>query len=350
MASQHSYTILVTGGTGYVATHLIVQLLSAGHVVRTTIRNADREQEVLETIRPHVADLDMSRLSLFVADLSSDSGWDEATKGCDYVHHVASPLPSANPQNEEELIRPAREGTLRVLKFSRDANVKRVVLTSSFAAIGYGYKTQPAAFTEEHWSNLYGGVTVQAYQKSKTLAERAAWDFIEQQAGRLELSVINPTGIFGPLLGPRIGASVELLRTMMGSGMPACPKLCFGVVDVRDVADLHVRAMTAPDAKGKRFLATSTAATARMLDLANIVRVSHPQFAGKLPARELPNTIVRIGSLFSPKLAAIVPGLGVSKRFDNSRAKELGWAPRSVEQSITDTADSLVRFGLVKAE
>ncbi|KAJ6782435.1 hypothetical protein PWT90_07307 [Aphanocladium album] len=345
MAAAHPQTILVTGGTGYLASHLIIQLLSAGHIVRTTTRKSDGEQKVLRTLRPHIAGHHLDRLSFFVADLASDHGWKDAIRGCDYVHHVASPFPSSEPKNEDELIRPARQGTLQVLEFSRDASVKRVIMTSSFAAIGYGYKTPPAAFTEEHWSILDSDVPVQAYQKSKALAERAAWDFVEKEGGQLELSVINPTGIFGPLLGPEVGTSVGLVKTMMDGKMAACPQLCVGVVDVRDVADLHVRAMEAPAAKGQRYLATCTGTTVHLLDFANIIRESHPDFAGKLPTRELPNIVVRFAALFSSKLATILPGLGASKKFDNSKARGLGWAPRSVEQCIADTAESLVNLG-----
>ncbi|KAJ3484605.1 hypothetical protein NLG97_g7014 [Lecanicillium saksenae] len=345
MALARPQIVLVTGGTGYVASHLILQLLSAGHIIRTTTRKSDGEQKLLRALRPHVSSHHLDRISFFVADLASDDGWQEAIQGCDYVHHVASPFPSSEPKSEDELIRPAREGTLRVLKFSRDANVRRVVMTSSFAAIGYGYKTPPAAFTEEHWSILDSDVPVQAYQKSKALAERVAWDFIEKEGGQLELSVINPTGIFGPLLGPEIGTSVALVKTMMDGRMAACPQLCFGVVDVRDVADLHVRAMVSPEAKGQRYLATCASSTVHLLDFAKIIAKSNADFAGKLPTRELPNIVVRIAALFSSKMAMILPGLGASKNFDNSKAKGLGWAPRSVEQCIADTAESLVNLG-----
>lgn len=346
---NQTYTILVTGGTGYLASHLIVQLLEAGHVVRTTIRKASREHDVRKALRPHLSGDSLERLSFYVADLSHDGGWEDSMKGCDYVHHVASPFPASTPKNDDDLIRPAREGTLRVLRFSRNVDVKRVILTSSFAAIGYGYKTQPPTFTEEHWSILDSEIAVPGYQKSKTLAEKAAWDFLEREGGQLELSVINPTGIFGPLLGPNVGTSVGLIKTMMDGQMAACPKLCVAVVDVRDVADLHVRAMTAPEAKNKRFLATCTATTVHLLDMASFIRKSHPQFAGKLPSRELPNIVVRIGALFSAKLATLLPGLGLAKNLDNSRARELlGWTPRSAEESLVDTAQSLVTQGLVK--
>ncbi len=178
------------------------------------------------------------------------------SRACDYVLHVASPFPAKVPDDENELIIPAREGALRVLRASRDAGVKRVVLTSSFAAIGYGQKPQSKPFDETNWTDPAGeGVT--AYVKSKTLAERAAWDFIAREGGSLELSVVNPVGVFGPVLGPDYATSILLVQRMMDGALPGLPRLCFGVVDVRDVVDLHLRAMTNPAAKGERFLAVA---------------------------------------------------------------------------------------------
>src|SRR5215471_1332777 len=247
--------VLVTGGSGFIGSHCILQLLAAGHEVRATVRSPAREKDVRAMLKAGGAEPGQ-RLSFVVADLHRAEGWPEAVAGCDYVHHVASPLPPSVPKHEDELIVPAREGTLSVLRASRNAGVKRVVVTSSFAAIGYGRKTQTAAFTEADWTPLNQEV-VAPYQKSKTLAELAAWEFIAREGGGLELSVVNPVGVFGPVLGPDYSASILLVQRLMDGAMPGTPKLYFGIVDVRDVADLHLRAMNSPAAKGERFLAVA---------------------------------------------------------------------------------------------
>ena len=248
-------TILVTGGSGFIGSHTILQLLAADHQVRTTVRNLKRESDVCALLKEGGAEPG-NRLSFFVADLEKDAGWKEAVTGCDYVLHVASPFPPNFPKHEDELIVPAREGTLRVLRAVRDAGIKRVVLTSSFAAIGYGQKPHDAPFNETNWTDP-NGEDVRAYVKSKTLAERAAWDFIAKEGNKLELSVVNPVGVFGPVLGPDYATSILLVQRLLDGAMPGCPKLYFGVVDVRDVADLHIRAMTHPAANGERFLAVT---------------------------------------------------------------------------------------------
>ncbi len=248
-------TVLVTGGSGFIGSHCILQLLAAGHQVRTTVRSQKREADVRAMLKEGGADPG-DRLSFIAADLENDAGWSEAVAGCEYVLHVASPFPQNVPKNEDELIVPAREGALRVLRAARDAGVKRVVLTSSFAAIGYGQKPQNTPFDETNWTDP-DGEDVRPYVKSKTLAERAAWDFIASEGGDLELSVVNPVGVFGPVLGPDYSTSILLVQRLMDGAMPGCPRLYFGIVDVRDVADLHIRAMTHPGAKGERFLAVA---------------------------------------------------------------------------------------------
>ena len=240
-------TILVTGGSGFIGSHCILQLLSAGHQVRTTVRSLKREADVRAMLKEGGADPG-NRLSFFAADLENDAGWPQAVAGCEYVLHVASPFPASVPKHEDELIVPAREGALRVLRASRDAGVKRVVLTSSFAAIGYGQKQQTAPFNETNWTDPNSNDAL-PYVKSKTIAERAAWDFIASEGGSLELSVVNPVGVFGPVLGPDYSTSILIVQRMMDGAIPGCPKISFGVVDVRDVADLHIRAMTNPAPK-----------------------------------------------------------------------------------------------------
>ena len=248
-------TILVTGGSGFVGAHCILQLLDKGYRVRTTVRSLARETDVRAMVRQGGADPG-DRLEFAAADLTQDAGWPEAVAGCTYVLHVASPFPPAAPKHEDELIIPAREGALRVLRAARDAGVKRVVLTSSYAAIGYGQPQQSAPFDETNWTNPNGD-DVRAYTKSKTLAERAAWDFIAKEGGALELAVVNPVGVFGPVLGSDYSTSILLVQRLMDGAMPGCPRLWFGLVDVRDVADMHLRCMTDPAAKGERFLAVA---------------------------------------------------------------------------------------------
>jgi len=245
--------VLVTGGTGFVAAHCLIQLLAAVHETRTTVRSLSREGEVRAMLRQGGTGDVGERLTLFSADLNADAGWAEAAAGCDYVLHVASPFPSTAPKDENELIAPARDGALRVLRAARDAGVKRVVLTSSFAAVGYGHDDRTASFTEENWTNLNGS-RVEPYPKSKTIAERAAWDFIAREGGGLELATINPVGIFGPALGADYATSILIVKRLMDGSVPGCPDIWSGIVDVRDVAELHLRAMTEPAAAGQRFL------------------------------------------------------------------------------------------------
>jgi nucleoside-diphosphate-sugar epimerase len=340
-------TVLVTGGSGFIGSYCIIQLLDAGHQVRTTVRNLKREADVLALLKVAGANPG-NRLSFFAADLEKDEGWAEAVAGCDYVLHVASPLPPSVPKHEDELIVPAREGTLRVLRASRDAGVKRVVLTSSFAAIGYGHKVQKAPFDETYWTNLDGNEVVGAYPKSKTLAERAAWDFVAKEGGALELSTVNPVGVFGPVLGPDYSASILLVQRMMDGAMPGAPQLYFGAVDVRDVADLHVRAMISPAAKGQRFLATAGDSLS-MLDFAKILKSRLGLAAKRVPTRELPNWLLRLAALRDPAIKLILPELGKFKNATSEKARRLlGWTPRSAEDSIIATAESLLRLGLLK--
>jgi nucleoside-diphosphate-sugar epimerase len=339
-------TVLITGGSGFIGSHIILQLLAAGHQVRTTIRNLTREGEVRAMLKVGGADPG-NRLSFFAADLENDAGWREAVAGSDYVLHVASPLPPSVPKHEDELIVPAREGTLRVLRASRDAGVKRVVLTSSFAAIGYGHKVRETPFNETDWTDPNGD-DVAPYAKSKTLAERAAWDFLVREGRGLELSVINPVGVFGPVLGADYSASILLVQRMMDGAMPGAPQLYFGAVDVRDVAELHILAMTHPVAKGERFLAVA-GEFLTMLDIAKILKVRLGASAKRVPTRQLPNWMVRLAALRDPAVKLILPELGKKKNATNEKARLLlGWEPRSNEEAIAATAESLVRLGLLK--
>jgi nucleoside-diphosphate-sugar epimerase len=339
-------TVLVTGGSGFIGAHAILGLLAAGHQVRTTVRNLSREADVRTMLTLGGAEPGKA-LSFAAADLERDAGWPDAVAGCEYVLHIASPFPPSIPQDENELIVPAREGALRVLRAARDAGVKRVVLTSSFAAIGYGHPPQATPFTETDWTNTSGD-DVRPYVKSKALAERAAWDFIAKEGHALELSVVNPVGVFGPVLGPDYSTSILIVQRLMDGAVPGCPQIYFGVVDVRDVVDLHLRAMTAPAAKGERFLAVAGDFLS-MRDIAMILKRRMGEAARRVPTRQLPNWLVRLAARRDPAVQQIVPELGKRKNATNEKARRvLGWSPRSNEEAVVATAESLVRLGLLK--
>ncbi len=338
--------VLVTGGSGFIGAHCILALLDAGHSVRATVRSLEREADVramLETGGGESA----AALSFAAVNLMSDAGWPEALAGCEFVLHVASPFPAAAPKHEDELIAPARDGTLRVLRAARDAGVRRVVLTSSFAAIGYGIKSSDRPFSEEDWTDP-DAPNVGAYVKSKTHAERAAWDFIAAEGGGLELSVVNPVAVLGPVLGPDLSTSIQLVKRLMDGALPGAPQLSFGVVDVRDVADLHVRAMTDPAASGERFLAIA-GEPMTIHEVAEVLKARMGDAAARVPTRVLPNAIVRLVALFDPSIRQFVPELGKVKRATNEKARRLlGWAPRSNEDGIVASAESLIRLGLLR--
>jgi len=264
--------VLVTGGTGFLGVHTILALLKQGFTVRTTLRTLSRKNEILDALREGgISTFD--HLSFYQADLLSDDGWDEAAQGCDYVLHVASPFVAEQPKDENELIIPAREGTLRALKPSSKAGVKRVVLTSSFAAIGYSIDPKNHVFTELDWTDE--NAPIQPYIKSKTIAEKAGWEFIKNDTSAMELTVINPVGIFGPTLGGISSASLDsVVKGIVEGTIRENAPFTFGVVDVRDVANIHIKAMLHHDAAGERFLATSAGAMS-FYDVAELVRSAH---------------------------------------------------------------------------
>ena len=328
--------VLVTGGTGFVAAHCIRQLLDAGHTVRTTVRSPGREQEVRAALGPD------DQVEIVVADLISDDGWPAAVAGCEYVLHVASPFPARVPKHEDDLIVPARDGALRVLRAARAAGVRRVVLTSSFAAIGYGHPDQEQAYTEQDWTDL-AGPGVSAYAKSKTLAERAAWDFTA--GGSLELAVVNPVGVFGPVLGPTLSTSMSAIQRMLNGGVPVLPHVSYSLVDARDVADLHLRAMTDPAAAGERVLAVA----GEPMWMSDLARVLRDRVGVKVTTRVAPDLLVRLVSRADPALRAFTADLGKVKRASADKARRvLGWRPRGNEELIVDCARGLIDRGLVK--
>lgn len=338
--------VLVTGGSGFVGSHALLALLEAGHEVRATVRQPAREAQA----RALLAGAGLApgaALSFVVADLERDAGWAEAAEGCEYVLHVASPFPEQLPRHESELIGPAREGTLRVLRAARDAGVRRVVLTSSFAAVGYGHAPPPAVYDETFWTEPEAP-GVLPYAKSKTLAERAAWRFVREEGGELELAVVNPAGVFGPVLGADYSTSVLIVQRLLAGQIPGCPKITFGAVDVRDVVDLHLRAMLHPAALGQRFLAVA-GSFLTMVEVARALKRRLGAAARRVPTWELPDALVKVAALFDPAVKQIFPELGVPRNATADKARRLlGWEPRPAEEAVVATAESLLRLGLVK--
>lgn len=338
--------VLVTGGTGFIAQHCMIALLNAGYRVRTTVRSLSRKAEVRGNLKVCGAEPG-DRLSFVTADLGADRGWAEAAAGCRFVMHGASPTPSGDQVREEDWIKPAVDGNLRVLRAARDAGVKRVVLTSAFGAVGVGHKpSYRRPFNETDWSDLTGNVA--PYQKSKTLSERAAWDFIVREGSGLELSAVNPTAVLGPVLGPDYSHSIRTIKNMM-DGQPGCPKINSGFVDVRDVADLHLRAMTNPAARGERFLAIS-GESMWLADVAKVLRSRMGAAASKVSTRVLPNWLMRLTAMRNPALKGVLPLLDYNMNATSEKARRLlGWAPRSREDAIVATAESLIQLGLLNS-
>ncbi len=336
--------VLVTGGSGFIGGHCILQTLAAGHSVRATLRNPARADEVRSQLE-RAGTTGLERLSFAAADLERDAGWPEAVAGCDFVLHVASPFPSVEPKNEDDLIRPARDGALRVLRAARSGGVKRVVLTSSIVAIVNGHP-ESRTYDEADWTNT-DAANVGAYPKSKTLAERAAWDFVAKEGGP-ELATVNPSLVLGPTLGPDASTSVGFIQRLLNGAIPALPRIAFGVVDVRDVAGLHLRAMTDPNAKGERFIATAGDFMS-LREIALTLKARLGEAARRVPTRELPDWLVRLVALVDPSVRQAVPELGKTKNATSEKAKRLlGWSPRSRDDAVIATAESLIKLGLVK--
>ena len=330
--------VLVTGATGFIAGHVILQLLEAGHEVRGTARSASSAARLNETFSKYAGR--PIAIDLVAANLERDDGWAEAVAGMDFVQHVASPFPSGVPKDPNELIRPATDGALRVLKASRAAGVKRVVMTSSMAAIAYGWgENRPAVLTEEHWSNPDNLKDNTAYTRSKTIAERAAWDYVNGEGKGLELAVINPAAVLGPVMSGDLSASLELLTMPLSGKIPAVPRIGFGIVDVRDVAAAQVAAMTVPGAAGERFLVSQPFMW--FSDVADVLRDAFPAYAKKLPKGTMPDFMLKIVAVFNPALKQVIPELGRQRQISNEKARTiLGWTPRTANEAIIDGAQS----------
>jgi dihydroflavonol-4-reductase len=340
-----SKSILVTGASGFVALHTIIQLLQQGYKVRATLRTLSREAEVRETTAKHVDIND--RLEIVSADLMQDAGWDKAIKGCESVLHVASPFPLFEPKDENELIIPAVYGTQRVLRAAHHAKIKRVVIVSSNAAVSAGHNGDNRTFDENDWSILENNID--AYAKSKTLAERAAWDFINgtENTSKMEMVAINPPLIFGPVLNKDFPTSAEMIRVFMRGEVPGLARLKMSIVDVRDVASALILAMTTPEAAGKRFLCPT--ATVWYKEIVDILRKEFADLGyKKIPRIEFPGFLVRILAMFDKKIALVTPDLNWDYDLSNEKTKRiLKWIPRSKEETILSMAKSLIDQGFV---
>ncbi|WP_163652077.1 aldehyde reductase [Listeria sp. PSOL-1] len=331
--------VLVTGGTGFMGLHIIFQLLKGGYRVKTTVRSLARKDEVLATLsRNGIQHLE--ELTFIEADLSSDEHWEEAMKGCSYVLSVASPVFFDIPKNEDEAIRPAVEGILRILKAASKADVKRVVMTSNFGAIGFSNKDLNTVTTEKDWTDEFEkGLSI--YEKSKLLAEKAAWDFVEKE-NELELVTINPVAVFGPSLNRHVSESFNLLKMLINPNTKRIPNLPLNVVDVRDVADLHIRAMTNPKAAMQRFIASSDGEIS-LLEIAQLIKRNRPELADQVVTKTVPNWQIKLASLFSKHAKEGRLFLEMNRQVSNSKAKELlEWQPISTkEEAALLAVDSL---------
>ncbi|MBZ5953145.1 SDR family oxidoreductase [Leuconostoc gasicomitatum] len=338
--------VVVTGGSGFIAIHIINQLLQQGYRVRTTVRSLTKTAIIREMLT-NTGITDFTDLEIVTADLTSDENWNNIMKGAIYVIDVASPTPKLNFKHKEEMIIPAVEGVRRVLSASRDAGVKRVVLTSAYGAIFAGHSHRTTPYTEKDWSDL-NWENIHPYQESKTRAEMAAWRFIKDEGQGLELSVINPVAVMGPVLSAKYSHSNGQIKEFLTGEVKAVPNVDSGYVDVRDVASLHVIAMTNPAAKGERFLAT-TGETLSMLDVSNILRTAFPAFSTQLPTEILPNETVRLAAETQPSLKMVASLLSVYAETSNEKAKQLlNWYPRSAAESIIATAQSMIDLGIVQ--
>jgi nucleoside-diphosphate-sugar epimerase len=285
-------------------------------------------------------------LSFVAADLTNDAGWAEALDRCDYVLHVASPIPHGAPENEDDVIIPARDGTLRVKRAARDARVKLTVLASAFGAVGFGYGRTDHIFTEDDWTILDGpGVGV--YDKSKTLAERAAWDFIAAEGSLMELSVMNPVAVLGPVLGKPLSGGNEIMRRLLAGEMPGFIDLWFPIVDVQDVAVAHVRAMTTDGAAAQRFIIASESGMI-MEEIGLLLKARLGEKARRVPAASIPSDVVRLAANSNPTMRDLAPQLGITKNISDEKARRiLDLKTRPAEEAVLSAAESMLRSGIV---
>jgi len=339
-----SNKVLLTGITGFLGSHTAIQLLNKGYTVIGTLRDPSRSQSIKEVIAQHAP---VEKLSFAQAGLKDVMVWKKLTKDVDYVMHIASPFPRKLPKKEDELIIPAKQGTLNILRAAANNGVKRVVLTSSSGAIIYGKPKDQrnGTYTEEDWTDVSNKKDSTPYFRSKTMAEKAAWDFMERDQSGMELTTICPGAILGPVLEKDFGTSANIVIKTMDGSTPAIPQIGFDVVDVRSVADLHIKAMEKPEAAGERFI--GSAGFLSFKDVADILREAYPN--RKIPKAVLPNFAVRLFSNFDATLKPILVDLGTVRMVDNSKAKRLlNWNPLSPREAVLACAESVMEQGLVK--
>jgi len=334
--------LLVTGASGFIATHCIVELLNHGYQVKGTVRKLDKEEQIRAILKKHTKNTDC--LEFTQAELTDPHSWEEAMQGCDGVMHLASPVPVIQPKDADKVIRPAREGTLNVLKAAKKLDVSRVVLTSSVAAVWGKGREGSRVYSESDWTNT-NDPDQSPYSLSKTFAEKAAWEFVEEQGGP-ELAVINPSFVLGPALESDYGSSLVILYKILKGKFPLVPKLGFEIVDVRDVAVLHRLAYESPEALGRRFLCSS--GFRWLKEMAIFLREHFPNYRKKISTKDMPNFLLKIISFFDGSVTPFLPHLEIKKEMDVSAARKvLGWQPRSPEEAIESGARSLIELGVV---
>jgi dihydroflavonol-4-reductase len=337
--------ILLTGVSGFLGSHTAIQLLNQGYQVTGTLRDlkrADAIKQVIAQHTPHIAQLTFAQ-----ADLSTETDWRSLMQEVDYVLHIASPFPRELPKNENDLIIPAKKGTLDILQAASQAGVKRVVITSSSGAILYGKEKakRSGTYTEKDWTDIANQQDTTPYFRSKTIAERAAWDFIAKDKSGMQLTTICPGAILGPVLEQDFGTSANIVIKTLDGSSPAIPQIGFDVVDVRSVADMHLKAIEVAEAGGERFICS--AGFLSFKEVAAILREAYPK--RKIPKMTLPNFAVRLFSYIEPTLRPILIDLGVERRVDNSKAKKiLGWQPIDNKEAVLSCAESLLRLKILK--
>jgi nucleoside-diphosphate-sugar epimerase len=344
---ENAGVVLVTGGSGFLSGHIILQLLQKGYSVRTTLRSLEKKGKVLKMLRENGIESPENKISFVETELTDDTNWDEAMKDCKYVLSVASPVFFEALEDEKEAIRPAVEGILRILKFARDAGVQRVVMTSSFGALGFSHTDKKTETTEEDWTDPdQKGLSV--YEKSKCLAERAAWEFIEREGGSLEFTVINPVAILGPALGRHTSRSFDFLKHLLDGSMTVVPAIPLNIVDVRDVADIHIRAMESPEANGERFIASADGEIS-MHEIAAFLKAEHPEATAKVSTKKIPNWILYLASPFNDRAKSAVMYLNVNRRVSNEKARTvLNWKPLATqEEAILASLNSILKYNVV---